>query len=194
MKKFLKSIAVLTLFATTAAMATEPKIDLKTGNESKSLILEMDAASGTSEIRMTDSNDNLVHYETIAKSSYAKKFNLKDLENGTYYFTVGNPLKKVVYTITLGNKEIKIANKRESPKIQVLRKSGDRIYFNLLNMDQGTVRVRVLNGGGEPLESQVFKGDTNVGKVYNFENALKDNYMVVVNDGKSVYRQSISVK
>ncbi|MBT8314876.1 MAG: hypothetical protein KJP26_10500 [Maribacter sp.] len=195
MKNFLKNITVLIiLFATTAAMATEPKIDLKTGNEGTSLVLEMDAVSETSEIRMTDSNDNIVHYETITKNSYAKKFNLKNLENGNYYFTVESPSKKVTYSITLKNREIKIFHKKESSQIPVLRVSGDRVYFNLLNKDEGTVRIRVLNGNGESLKSQVFKGNINVGKVFNFENALEDNYLVVVQDGKSVYRQSISVK
>lgn len=195
MKKFLKSTAVMTLlFATTAAMATEPKINLKTGNEAKGLVLEMDAVSGTSEIRLIDSNDNIFHYEDISKSSYAKKFNLKNLENGTYYFTVENSLKKVVYTLTLKNSEIKIANKTESSQIPVLRTSGDKIYLNLLNKGRNTVRVKVFNGNNEQLESQVFKGDFTIGKVFNFENALEDNYIVVVQDGKSLYRQSIAVK
>ena len=195
MKKFLKSTAVLTLlFVTTAAMATEPKINLKTGNEARGLVLEIDATSGSSEIHLTDSNDKIVHYEDISKSTYAKNFNLKNLENGTYYFTVENPLKKVVYTIILKNREIKIADKRESSQIPVLKKSGNRIYLNLLNKDQNTVRVKVFNGNNEQLVNQVFKGDFNIGKVFNFENALEDNYMVVVQDGKSLYRQSIAVK
>lgn len=195
MKKYLKSTAILTLlFATTAAMATEPKIDLKTGNEAKSLVLEMDATSSESEVRLTDSNDNIVHYENVSKSSYTKKFNLKNLKNGTYYFTVENPLKKVVYTISLKNKEIKITNKRESSQNPVLRKSGDRIYLNLLNKNLGTVKVKVVNGNNEQLDSRVFKGDLIIGNVYNFENAIKDNYLVVVYDGKNTYRQSISIK
>jgi hypothetical protein len=195
MKKFLKSTAVLiVLFATTAAMATEPKIDLKTGNDAKSLVLEMDAAFGTSEVRLTDSNEKIVHFENISESVHSKKFNLKNLENGTYYFSVENPLKKVVYTLTLKNREIKITNKNSSSQIPVLRKSGDRIYFNLLNKDLNTVRVKVLNGNNEELESQVFKGNLTVGQVFNFENAIEDNYLVVVQDGKSVYSQRISVK
>jgi hypothetical protein len=116
------------------------------------------------------------------------------LENGTYYFSVENPLKKVVYTLTLKNREIKITNKNSSSQIPVLRKSGDRIYFNLLNKDLNTVRVKVLNGNNEELESQVFKGNLTVGQVFNFENAIEDNYLVVVQDGKSVYSQRISVK
>ena len=195
MKKFLKSIAVLTLlFASTAAMATEPKIDLKTGNDAKSLVLEMDAAFGTSEIRLTDSNDNIVHYENVSNASYTKTFNLKNLENGTYYFSVENPQEKVVYTITLKNREIKINHKRGSSQIPVLRTSGDKIYLNLLNKDLNTVKVKVFNGNNEPLKSQVFKGDFTIGKVFNFENALKDNYMVVVQDGKNVYHQIIAIK
>jgi len=195
MKKFLKSTAVLiVLLATTAAMATKPKIDLKTGNDAKSLVLELDAAFGTSEIRLTDSNDNIVHFENISESYHSKKFNLKNLENGTYYFSIENPLKKVVYTLTLKNREIKITNKNSSSQIPVLRKSGDRIYFNLLNKDLNTVRVKVLNGNSEPLKSQVFKDDLTIGQVFNFENALEDNYTVVVQDGKNVYHQSIAVK
>jgi len=178
----------------TAASTTEPKIDLKTGNDSKSLVLELDATSGESEVQLSDANDNIVHYENVSKNTYIKKFNLKNLENGTYYLTVENPIKKAVYTVTLKNREIKIADKRESSQIPVLRKSGDRIYLNLLNTDLNTVRVKVVNGNNEPLESQIFKGDLTVGEVFNFENAIRDNYLVVVQDGKNTYRQSISIE
>jgi len=181
------------LFATTAAMATESKIDLKTVNEAKSIVLEMDATSGTSEIRLSDSNDNTVHYENVSKANYTKTFNLKNLENGTYYFSVENPQEKVVYTITMKNREVKIIDKRVSSQIPILRISGDKIYLNLLNKDLNTVKIEVFNGNNEILNSQVFKVDLTVARVYNFENALKDNYLVVVQDGKSVYRQSISV-
>ena len=37
-------------------------------------------------------------------------------------------------------------------------------------------------------------GDLNIGNVYNFENAIRDNYIVVVHDGKNTYRQSISIE
>ena len=194
MKKFLKSTAVLTLlFATTAAMSTEPKIDLKTGNDAKSLVLEMDATSGTSEIRLTDSNDNIVHYENVSKASYARTFNLKNLENGTYHFSVESLRERVVYTLNMKNGEIKITDKRGSSQIPVLRISGEKIHINLLNKDLSTVKIKVFNSNNEPLKSQVFKGDLTIGQVFNFENALKDNYLVVVQDGKSVYRQSISI-
>lgn len=195
MKKLLKSITVFSLlFATTAAMATEPKIDLKTGNEGKSLVLEMDASSAKSEVQLTDSNDNVVHHENVSNSYYAKKFNFKDLKTGTYYLTVENPLKKVAYTIRLKNKEIEIVNKKEISQLPVLRKSGKRIYLNLLNKDMNTVKVTVVNGNREQLNSKVFKGDLTIGNVYNFENALKDNYLVVVEDGKNIYSQDITIK
>ncbi|MBD1260526.1 hypothetical protein HZY62_07990 [Maribacter polysiphoniae] len=195
MKNILKNTAILTLlFAITTGMATEPKIDLKTDSEAKILVLEMDATSSKSEVRLTDSNDNIVHYENVSESSYTKKFNLKNLEDGIYYFTVENPLKKLVYTINLNNREIKIANKKESSQIPVLRKSGYRIFLNLLNKDLNTVKVKVVNGNNEQLDSRVFMGDLNIGNVYNFENAIRDNYIVVVHDGKNTYRQSISIE
>lgn len=195
MKNILKNTAILTLlFAITTGMATEPKIDLKTDSEAKILVLEMDATSSKSEVRLTDSNDNIVHYENVSESSYTKKFNLKNLEDGIYYFTVENPLKKLVYTINLNNREIKIANKKESSQIPVLRKSGYRIFLNLLNKDLNTVKVKVVNGNNEQLDSRIFMGDLNIGNVYNFENAIRDNYIVVVHDGKNTYRQSISIE
>ncbi|MDT7828435.1 hypothetical protein RQM65_07155 [Pricia sp. S334] len=195
MKKFLKGTAVSALLlATTAVMATEPKIDLKTGNDAKSLVLEMDDASGTSEIRLTDSNGKTVHYENLSKSTYSKKFNMEELANGTYYFTVEHFPKKVVYAIALTSREIKIDSKMESSQTPVLTVSDNRIYLNLLNNDLNTVRAKVFNGNNQQLQHLVFKNDFTVGKVFNFENALVDDYRVVVEDGKNVYRQTISVK
>lgn len=195
MKNSIKgSVAFALLFTTLTAMANEPKIDVNPSNEAKSLVLEMDAVAGTSQLRLTDAKDNVFHYENILEGPYAKKFNLRNLENGTYYLTIENPSKKVVYTINLKNRETKITNKKESTHIPVLRTFGDRIYLNLWNGDLNTVRVKVYNGNNEEVEDQIFNGNLTVGKIYNFENALKDNYSVVVQDGIKVYRQSISVE
>lgn len=195
MKKFLRSTAVLTLlFGVTAAMANEPRISLKTGDGARSLILIMDAASGKSDIQITDSNNNTVYYENVWNGSYAKKFDLGKLKNGTYYFTVEIPSKKVVYAMDLNNKEIKIGNKSVSTQIPVLRKSGAKIYLNLLNKDQNKVSVRVFNGRHELLKSKTFKDDVKVGAVFNFENANKDYYTVIVKDHNNVYRQGISIE
>ena len=84
------------MFITMTSMANNPKISLTSGIDSKSLIFEMDVLSMESKIRMTDQNAQTIYSENILNTNYSKKFNLKDLEIGTYNFIIENPISSLL--------------------------------------------------------------------------------------------------
>lgn len=195
MKKIFKCTAVLALLFTTAtAFANEPKISVTPQEDSKSIIVRVDASASESHIKLIDNDYRTLYAEQLSDADYVKKFNLKDLEKGTYYLEVENGKKSVQYAIEVKENIISVGKIQENSAKPVFRKVGNKIYLNLLNVDLNTVRVKVFNGGNQEVEDQIFNGYLIVDKVYNFEKALKDTYSVVVQDGKKVYRLSIAVK
>lgn len=184
------------MFYTMAGMANEndPKINLVSSNDPKSVVLEMDSRSDKSVIELKDSKENIIHYEQILKGEYFRKFNLKDLPQGTYYFTVESESESVIYTLNLKNNKVAIVNKTEKSTKPVLRKVDDKVYFNLLNPNLKDVNIKILNSNNESVFEESIKGELMPGKVFNFKSALKDSYTVIVTNGSDHYMQNIVVK
>src|SRR5690606_11294912 len=116
MKNYFKITAVgAAMFFTMTSMANEidPKINLASGSDPKSVVLEMDSRSDKSVIELKDAKENIIYYEQILKGDYFRKFNLKDLQVGTYYFTVENASESVIYTLNVMNNKVAIVNKTE---------------------------------------------------------------------------------
>ena len=197
MKNYFKITAVgAAMFYTMAGMANEndPKINLVSSNDPKSVVLEMDSRSDKSVIELKDSKENIIHYEQILKGEYFRKFNLKDLPQGTYYFTVESESESVIYTLNLKNNKVAIVNKTEKSTKPVLRKVDDKVYFNLLNPNLKDVNIKILNSNNESVFEESIKGELMPGKVFNFKSALKDSYTVIVTNGSDHYMQNIVVK
>ncbi len=194
MKKFLKSTAVLALmFVTMTSMANNPKISLTSGNDAKSLVFEMDARSNASKIKLMDDNAKTIYSENILDTNYAKKFNLKDLAAGTYYFTVENVVSSVVFTLNVNSSEVKIANKKENSPKPIFRKTGDKVSVNLFNADQQKVDIEIVDSRNRIVYRESSKGELIISKAFNFEKALKGNYTIKVSDGEETYYQNISI-
>lgn len=74
-----------------------------------------------------------------------------------------------------------------------LKVEGEKIILRLNNLNHGKVSIKVSTLEGEILYSQK-TSDSAVGKVFNFEDAYADTYVVeVYNDGHR-YREIIEIK
>ena len=194
MKKYLKITAVVALmFAAMTSMANEPKINLVPGNVAKSLILELDPQSGKLDVKLTDKNENTLYSESILNSSYTKEFDLKKLDAGTYYFSVENPLRSVVFTLNVKNGEVQIT-KEDNMYKPIFRKVGDKVYLNLFNAGQEKVAIKVVDSGNREVFRKSIKGELIVSEVFNFEKAFKDSYTFTVKDAKDTYSQNIEIE
>ncbi|SKB53638.1 hypothetical protein [Maribacter arcticus] len=194
MKKFLKSTAALALlFATTTGMATEPKISLAHGNDAKSFIVKLDSQAQDSKIKLIDDNEQTIYSENILDANYTKKFNFKNLAIGTYYFSVENALSSVVYTLTINDKNVSIANTNESTNKPIFRKTDNKVFVNLFNADQQKVDITIIDSEEMVVFKESAKDELIIGKIFNFKKALKGTYTIRVNDGEDTYYQNITI-
>ena len=76
----------------------------------------------------------------------------------------------------------------------VFNRKGDKLYMNLLNLDKETVTIKVYDSEGRLVYSDKNKGEQIVQKAFNFENAIKDTYKVVIYDGNEKFEETVTVK
>ncbi|MBC7000424.1 hypothetical protein [Cytophaga sp. FL35] len=194
MKKVTRTVAMIALmFGTMTASAIEGKLSLITNENAKSVVFELDSETSKTTIKLLDTDSNVIYFETVDQKSYAKKFDLKNLKDGQYYFTTDDSLRTTVYTITVDGSNVAITDKKEETK-PVYRLKDGVVYFNHLNLDKNDVNVDVFDSSNRLVFSQEWKDSMVVEKVFNFKTAYKDVYTVVVTDGKKSYYETINIK
>ena len=181
------------MFVTATSMANEVKLSLETEKESKSLVFELDSQSTETTIKLFDSANHVIYFENISNLSYVKKFNLKNLDEGLYYFTTENPLKKVTYIISFKDAEVKILNRKENPK-PIFRKKNEMVYLNLLNLEKKKVEIKVYDSSDRLVFSERRVNEMIIEKAFNFSKAYKDTYTLAVRDGNDSYYEYVIVK
>jgi len=193
MKLNLKFTAMIALmFTTVVGMAREPKLSLIANGESKSLVVELDTQHDKTFLKIIDEDQNIIFSEKVSETSYTKKFDLNELESGSYYFEVDDALRTLVYPISVENKEVKILKRIENTK-PVFRLKGDRLFLNLLNLEGKDVQIKVFDSNSRTLYKEVIENETVITKAFNFESAYEDHYTVVVKEGKNIYYEDVVV-
>ncbi len=74
------------------------------------------------------------------------------------------------------------------------RKKGDKLYMNLLNLDQEKVTIKVYDGSGRIVYKETFENSLVIEKAFNFEKAFEDDYTVVVFDDNKKFKEVVVVE
>ncbi|GAB3017574.1 hypothetical protein GCM10027284_40810 [Cyclobacterium sediminis] len=194
MKNILKSFAVAALmFISLSSMAYVPSVNLINGSTSKSLVLAMVSSTNAQDVSLIDANGNTLFYDDVTDHSYTKSFNLKNLDEGTYFINVNNKEQSVVYTLVLEADGINILNKEMVEKPSVFDTYGHKVNLNLNNSDRTKVAIEVTNQDHAKLYKEVFTGKKTIDMTFNFERAVQGDYTISVKDGNEVYTQEINV-
>lgn len=194
MKNILKSFAVAALmFISLSSMAYVPSVNLINGSTSKSLVLAMVSSTNAQDVSLIDANGHILFYDDVTDHRYTKSFNLKNLEEGTYFINVNNKEQSVIYTLALETDGVNILNKEMVEKPLVFETNGHKVNLNLNNSDRTKVAIEVTNQDHAKLYKEVFTDKKTIDMTFNFESAVKGDYTINVKDGKEVYTQEISV-
>lgn len=76
----------------------------------------------------------------------------------------------------------------------VFKKKGNKLFLNILNLDQENVTIKVYDSEGRLVFKEIVKGELIVEKVFNFDRAFEDNYTVVVVDNDQTFKEVVVVK
>ncbi len=194
MKKVLKLTAVLAfMFVTSKGMANEPKLNVLSNTNTKSLVFELDPSSKDTSVKFFDIDGNIMYSEAVSgKYAYTKKFDLKDLKDGSYYLKVDNALREIVYTLEVDATDVKIVEKKENAK-PVFKVAEGMVFLNLLNLDAKKVEIKIYDSSNRMLFEEVVSDELKIEKAFNFKNAFKDSYTLMVKDSNGVYYKDFVV-
>lgn len=177
------------VFGTMAVSANDGKLST---TDTRGIIYELDSEVGTTTIKLTDANGNIIYFENIEKTNYAKRFDLKKLKDGLYFFTEEDSLKTTVYTISVEDNDVKMVERKEKAK-PVFRKANGMVYLNLLNLNKKEVAIKVYDSSNRLVFSEKRDNEMIIEKVFNFTQAFEDSYTIVVTDSNNTYYEAISV-
>lgn len=193
MKNIVKIITVVTLmFINAAGIAREPKLNLLSKGNAKSVILTMEASTNGVELRLMDSDQQSIYVERMSEGLFSKKLNFKDLANGTYYLSADDNLKKYMYTIVLENNDIKIVESDEDVK-PFFRKTDKMMFMNYLNLDKDVLSIKIYDGEGRTVFSQNVSDEMIVEKAFNFTDAYPGSYTLFVKSAGKMYTEEFVV-
>jgi len=194
MKAVLKLTAMAALLlSSTVAMANDPGMYLTTVKEAKRLVLKLNKQTESSTLTLTDTDKHQIFMENIKEDEdYTKKFDLSKLEEGLYFLKMESLTRTVEFTISVEDSEVNVIARNEKTK-PFFRKNGDVLYLNYLNQKLSPVVVNVVDSANRVVFTQKFDKELVVGKVFNFTNAVKDEYTISVSEGTKTYYETISV-
>ncbi|MDT0606914.1 hypothetical protein [Croceitalea rosinachiae] len=96
---------------------------------------------------------------------------------------------------TFGKKTLEVEKNLISVKLDpVFKKKGQKLFVNLLNLDQEKVTIKVIDSEGRIVFKEVIEGDIVVEKAFNFEKAYEGNYTVVIIDNDKTFKEKVAVK
>ncbi|WP_396637224.1 hypothetical protein [Maribacter sp. R77961] len=193
MKTILKLTTVVALMlSTVVGLAEETKLNVVALTNAKSLLLTLENGSNDLDIRLVDSDMNLIHAETITNSTVSKKFDLRNLNDGTYYFYTSDDFKNYRYTMAIADNVLRILDIEESVK-PYFRKTRNKIYMNFLNLNKAPVEIKVYDADYRLVFSETRNEELIVEKAFNFSDAFAGSYTVVITDSKSTYTEDFTV-
>ena len=193
MKNLVKFTTVVAfMFATVAGMAREPKLNLLSAGKAKSVVLTMDASVNGVQVKLMDSDLNVIYSEKMSEGQFSKKLNLKDLTDGVYFLSADNNMTEYSYTIVLDNNDVRIVESDEDIK-PFFRKTDNMIFMNYLNLDKSKLSIKVYDTESRTVFTQEVADEMIVEKAFNFTDAFPGTYTVTVKSAGKTYTEEFVV-
>jgi len=193
MKNLVKFTTVVAfMFATVAGMAREPKLNLLSAGKAKSVVLTMDASSYGVQVKLMDSELNVIYSEKIPEGLFSKKLNFKDLTDGVYFLSADDNMTKYSYTIVLDKNGMRIVESDEDIK-PFFRKTDNMIFMNYLNLDKSKLSIKIYDTESRTVFTQEVADEMIVEKAFNFADAFPGTYTVTVKSAGKTYTEEFVV-
>ncbi|MEP2278370.1 hypothetical protein [Maribacter sp.] len=193
MKNLVKFTTVVAfMFATVAGMAREPKLNLLSAGKAKSVVLTMNASTKGVQVKLMDSDLNVIYSEKMTEGQFSKKLNLKDLTDGVYFLSADDNMTAYSYTIVLDDDNVKIVESDEEIK-PFFRKTDNMIFMNYLNLDRADMSIKIYDTESRTVFTQEVADELIVEKAFNFTDAFPGTYTVTVKSAGKTYTEEFVV-
>lgn len=193
--KGILSVIVLVSFVTVANAMDEatPKINFEqVANEKIRLSFE-NMSEQTSFLSIFNDNREIVYYEVIKNSDYARIFDLHILEDGQYLIKVefDNKIVKQNATIDNNNLTLGLLETIEKPVFEIAENT---VSVQMINIDGTVINVEITDENGNSFYKETETAVDDFGKLYILDELVRGDYVITVTVNDTLYSKYITVR
>lgn len=199
MKNVIKrSLAVVVLSIATLASVSAKDFYMEVKKvDDRTVDLIIEKTNQPVDIAFVDANGMVLYsYSYKELPSSIKRYNFKDLPNGTYFFKVESATKiERIPVVVTATETVINSNKKEVTFKPHFRVDGEVVSLNLLNIDESVVDVKVFDQTTNSLVHQeVLKGKKSIGKRFDFSSVNDQRvYRIEVTHLGNTYYKTVSL-
>ena len=192
MKSIILNLALILIVAVNTAQASnDPRF---VTNETKTFRLLLNEWKGSDvEVKIVDNHGIIVMSEVLTMSENpVRKYNLKNLEEGSYTVRVSNAYKKMVQPVELDENKV-VINKNEAiitykPVINISDRTVD---LNFLTLGENA-NVTFTDASNQVLKSMDYKNETKIIQRFNIEKLESGVYYINVSTRDGSFSKTIN--
>lgn len=196
MKKNIKKTTLffaMFILTVAAAFANDPYFKLEKNNK-KSLSLRIEQMNEPVSVSFK-SKKGIIIYTEVFKIPVVKKFNLKEMEVGTYYMEINTGETRETYMIEMNSNTFEI-NKEPSvtfhkPFVAI---KDNYILITKLNISKNDMKISVYDNDKNLLHASVIDGkneNQTIGQKFNITNIKKGSYTFLISTDRKTYTKIV---
>ncbi|SCY06266.1 hypothetical protein SAMN05192588_0950 [Nonlabens sp. Hel1_33_55] len=190
MKTIKNLIAATLLFTALNSYATEIEI-VSSANVTT---LQFSNVKKGQQVTIKDDFNTILYKETIqANGTYAKKFNLTALEDGSYTIELTKDYEIIVKSFDIKAKQVKLNQSNEvmifKPNVRL---EDVKMIISQLSLTKSPLNVE-LYYNGVLIHNDKITGDTILSRVYQLSATKKGNYRVVMNSNDHSFTKNFTI-
>lgn len=200
MKQLIKNSLLVIMFImslSTFASGASPYVKVKSYDAKKFVVIIKSANPTDLQISLKDNNNYQIYSERHAnlKDGYAKKFDVADLPDGSYFLEIENEQKIDVYSIEIAEGQLNIENDSRVAifKPQVFQK-GNMVDIAMLKYLDVPMTFSIINNTNDIVYEDTLADSQSVNKRYDMSKLDPGIYTLRFNLAGRSFTKSIDLK
>jgi len=188
-------LAIFTTLTATAVLASGNLTVNLASNAADLAVVEISNTSVSDfEIEISDEyGDRIYHMETTAPlSDFKKRYNLSNLANGDYWYTVKIDKEKISKQLSVNKGEVEVKEVRKTLE-PFFHQEGDKIKLTYMNFPKENVTLYVYDDNFNLLEKSNLGKDFTIHKGIDMSDLDRGTYRIVVSSNFENFRHSVTL-
>ncbi|WP_445725568.1 hypothetical protein [Flavobacterium sp.] len=186
-----KGLVVAMLFTAMIATGAGKDNSVKfTVVNSKMIDLKLENKDGKIQISLKDQHGEVLHSEKFKGSNFAKKYDLKILPMGHYYFEIEGESKIKMIPFEVTDKEVAYNHELETIYFKpTILQEKDAVCISKLALEKEDLTIVFLDENDNLLYNETISGPGKLAKKLNIKQLEKGTYRLYVRSGDRVYSE-----
>ena len=188
--------SILTIFAVAlvfiATASDKPRTHVRSLNADQVLVTVQSEEASKMEVSIEDNNGNIVYYKRSKKpiDSYAKIFNVQQLEDGDYSLALTVNDRVIKRNLAIYNEKISVGEEQDLiPPFFTF--DGEKLILAHLNFENENYVVEITGREGSIYKASV-GNDTSVNAKYDLSRIRNGNYELILSSANNDYKYCFS--